>query len=584
MNKSIILNRSYNQHGYIADVNQNGLDLNSNFTVEVSFLLDVLPSQIGTPFALDAKNSLSDNQRAYQLYIGTDNRIYCDFYQHGDAATWTRFSTTDPLPADAIYQFLDISVQVNISIPLMAFKINGQAVSSVMVNNTSAGLIFNSSAPYCLGARRNGGTIEFPFAGKIADLRRWNTYRTDQELADNRRKELVGNESGLVLYIKGTNLNDSSIKANNLIGYSANPVIQHSVIVPWSKPLNGWEEVIVDKRARSWAFVKASDTGQYVLAVNAWGRVFVSTNYGTTFTERRPSGDVNRDYYGCYMSANGALMVVVQVSGRIYTSTDYGVSWTERQPAGNVDRAWYKVSCDDDGSFIIAGVNGGRLYTSANGGVSWTERQPAGNVDRPWYPVACCQDGSIAYAAAIGGRVYKTTDSGVTWTEIRPKGNLDGYWKALECSKNGQYIVIGEYGNGTGGRLYRSTDYGATFTEIQPGGNVNRYWARASMTRNGQTVLVTDYGPGIDGGRVYYSENYGATWVELRPNGDINRTWCAAAIAGDGSKMYAGYFWGSLYSYTFSTAVIPSTELIIKVDGVPLDIASLSGTIEITTN
>ena len=42
---------------------------------------------------------------------------------------------------------------------------------------------------------------------------------------------------------------------------------------------------------------------------------------------------------GCYMIAG-----VYQYDGRLYTSSDYGVSWTERQPAGDADKAWYSCS------------------------------------------------------------------------------------------------------------------------------------------------------------------------------------------------------------------------------------------------
>jgi hypothetical protein len=39
------------------------------------------------------------------------------------------------------------------------------------------------------------------------------------------------------------------------------------------------------------------------------------------------------------------------------------INWTERRPAGDANKNWYGVSSDSDGSNLIAGVYGGRLYT-----------------------------------------------------------------------------------------------------------------------------------------------------------------------------------------------------------------------------
>ncbi len=55
--------------------------------------------------------------------------------------------------------------------------------------------------------------------GKLSDVRIWNTARTQQQIADNYQKRLIGNESGLVGYWKldkgsGTTVADSTTNAN----------------------------------------------------------------------------------------------------------------------------------------------------------------------------------------------------------------------------------------------------------------------------------------------------------------------------------------------------------------------------------
>jgi len=143
----------------------------------------------------------------------------------------------------------------------------------------------------------------------------------------------------------------------------------------------GWQGVATDLDG---SFIIAggdnSDTGN--------GRLWISTDYGATFAETQPAGDVDRNWHvDC--DSDGSFLVAAAAGGRIYTSANGGSSWTERTPGGSSDLAWEEVAVDNDGSFIIAAIYDGRLYTSANSGGSWTERKPTGaNItDRSWYEV-----------------------------------------------------------------------------------------------------------------------------------------------------------------------------------------------------
>jgi hypothetical protein len=70
--------------------------------------------------------------------------------------------------------------------------------------------------PILIGTDKASGGSRF-FQGNLDDIRVWNVARTAQQIQDNFRKDLQGNESGLVAYwnFNSNNANDQTSNANN---------------------------------------------------------------------------------------------------------------------------------------------------------------------------------------------------------------------------------------------------------------------------------------------------------------------------------------------------------------------------------
>jgi hypothetical protein len=70
--------------------------------------------------------------------------------------------------------------------------------------------------PILIGADKASGGSRF-FQGNLDDIRVWNLARTSQQIQDNFKKELQGNETGLVAYwnFNANNTNDLTSNANN---------------------------------------------------------------------------------------------------------------------------------------------------------------------------------------------------------------------------------------------------------------------------------------------------------------------------------------------------------------------------------
>jgi hypothetical protein len=141
--------------------------------------------------------------------------------------------------------------------------------------------------------------------------------------------------------------------------------------------------------------------------------------------------------------------------GRIYFSTNAGSTWTELMPAGNTIWAWLQGSMSDDTQTMVAGIDGGRLYTSTNGGSSWDELRLEGDNDLDWRVGKVSMDGKKIFVGdSVGtsarGRLYTSTDRGASWNEERPAGDFDGNWTLSAMSYDGLTLVVG----GDSGRLY----------------------------------------------------------------------------------------------------------------------------------
>jgi hypothetical protein len=254
-------------------------------------------------------------------------------------------------------------------------------------------------------------------------------------------------------------------------------------------------------------------------------------------------GEVSEGMTAVASDAVGGHLLAVKTL-RLFTSFNGGVSWTERRPAGDVDLDWWALASDADGSHLVAGVNGGRLYTSVDSGATWTERRPTGtDTDMFWWTVASDADGSHLIAAADYDRIYTSADYGVTWVERRPAGDVDAYWWMVASDANGSNLIAAM----NPGRLYTSADSGATWTERKPAGDADKDWWAVASDSDGSFLLAA-----INSGRLYTSADSGTTWTERKPAGDAAKNWQAVASDADGSNLlaetYAGVVWASVNS------------------------------------
>ena len=293
---------------------------------------------------------------------------------------------------------------------------------------------------------------------------------------------------------------------------------------------------------RDWYSLASDSSGTHLIAAafGNWGTegwVYTSTDGGAHWTTRYPSP--NSQYWRAAASdADGSNLIVITWSGLAYTSSNGGADWTRRYPTGQAVQRLQTVASDADGSNLIVGASVGRVFTSSNGGVDWTERRPGGNMDGDWRGASSSADGSVMLIGNYEGRLYRTTDSGTTWSELAPAGASNQYWQGTACDTDGSNLVVGV----EGGRLYTSSNGGSSWTERRPVGDTDQNWSRFASDSDGSVLVAGDEA------RLYLSRDSGATWTEQRPAGDKDVRWTCCSNS-DGSYLVAGgYAGGRLYT------------------------------------
>ena len=237
--------------------------------------------------------------------------------------------------------------------------------------------------------------------------------------------------------------------------------------------------------------VASSADGTKLVAAEYGGKIYTSTDSGTTWTAR----DSSRDWVSVASSSDGTKLVATEYGGsQIYTSVDSGATWTTHSQY----TYWAAVASSADGTKLVVADWYYQIYTSLNSGATWTARDSS----RYWSAVASSSDGTKLVAAEQGGFIYTSLNSGATWTSHDSSRN----WYGVASSSDGTKLVAVV----NGGQIYTSTDSGLNWTAGASSSN----WVSVASSSDGTKLVAAD-----NDGQVYVSSNSGKTW-----NGYISTT------------------------------------------------------------
>jgi hypothetical protein len=294
----------------------------------------------------------------------------------------------------------------------------------------------------------------------------------------------------------------------------------------------------------TWLHLASDSSGRYLYACSP-SKLAASSDYGVTWASIKPSGAAGTAWKKVACSTDGSKVIACEYGGRVWISTNYGSTWTDADPlSDDTNHNWSSVASDSDGSVLVASRSGAHIYVSTNSGADWTERDPgsAGHVD--WDKVTCSGDGAKIMAAYYtSGKIYASTDTGANWSQVKPfgegaTGGIDDIFISndgstfLACSK-AFYCVM------------RSTNDGAAWTDISPVATTQ--WTRACSDYDYSHIMLASYHPSSNG-LLYYSDDGGTIWKYPKPEGAVNSAWGAVAMDQDGTNFIVAVSPGYIYT------------------------------------
>lgn len=266
------------------------------------------------------------------------------------------------------------------------------------------------------------------------------------------------------------------------------------------------EKQVAGDADRGWSVSMSADGLTLLAGDSLPGRLWLSVNGGTSFTEKRPSGaDANKGWEHSAISSDGTYIVVAEnTTPALWRSADGGANWSNISPTALGTPRFWRVQISNDGAVIIAAdiqpdSLRQKLWLSTNGGSSWTDISPS--AERQWYSTAMSSDGVVILAGgrtSIGGgyRAFFSLNQGSSWTETRPEGDIDVQYDGADMSGDGSVWYLGASG------LYRSVDQGTTWelqdlNPLQPG-TASHYGEMSCSEGGAHAAAVGDDGaPGF---------------------------------------------------------------------------------------
>jgi hypothetical protein len=308
--------------------------------------------------------------------------------------------------------------------------------------------------------------------------------------------------------------------------------------------------------------------GNQILTNESMGSypVFISKDLGDHWGAFYPdSGTMS---YGPQVaqSSDGKVIFLCAFQRRLYLSTDYGVTFLETQPKGNVDAPWRIPACDADGSVLIApGFK--ILYISTTGGSSWSAVTTLPGIG-VWnnYDTVCSSDGSVIVShCGTGGvpsdpnKMYVSTDTGSSWVDRTPAGCKGGSGgeRNLAVSDDGSCIMHTQTEPTGSSTILYSANYGVSWITISLplSGLIN---TAPALSGNGQIMYVVNRNQNI----VYKSSNSGSTWSNV--TGTIGERPWRVACDSTGNKVVVAT---SNYTTAWPNTYVEQGKVYLSGDG-----------------
>ena len=369
---------------------------------------------------------------------------------------------------------------------------------------------------------------------------------------------LAGGNVSLNGNVTTGSLPDGSITSSNFNITTKSPAYQ-TASYPYTSLVTGnISSINIDA---SWNRLAISSTGQVIAATplgSNSANVYISTNYGTSFSNVVPTGltGTTNAWSNLVMSGNGQVIVgslttssTSANSSYLYVSQNRGTSFAQVLPSGitaanNVP--FQTTAISSTGQYILAAANSTassqNLYVSSNFGTAFNSITPTGiSGATAWSSVAMSSDGKymagvINNTANVSGNVYVSSDYGVTFTSKTCTG-ITSNMSSIAISSNGQIMAATVNGGNLSGNIYISSNYGSSFVNkpVITTANVTCNWQKIVMSNDAKYMVAIANGSNTATySRAYISKDYGNSFSAIAGTLNFDASWNDVTMSADG--------------------------------------------------
>lgn len=305
-----------------------------------------------------------------------------------------------------------------------------------------------------------------------------------------------------------------------------------------------WTDVQPDANLEyiNWLSCAVSSSGKYQTAVEEFGDIYLSSDFGATWTTTYNMGNaatncIAMSQSGEYQTASNGINIIVSI--------DYGQTWTETQNVGNSE---IFVCISLSGRYQLVISVGDTMYRSTDFGSTWiryeNEDSDIFNSFMSFPSAGICMSYDGRYQTIVCENIYRSNDFGETWITTTITTDDDGAWDdhnwfGVSMSSDGHYQVAIE----VIGEIYVSTNFGEHWSKVDVPLVTDIMWQAISISASGQYMTAI-----AKGGAIFYSTDYGVTWQKTNNSNLDNKDWRCVAVSSNAQYQIAGVYGGSLYS------------------------------------
>jgi len=114
----------------------------------------------------------------------------------------------------------------------------------------------------------------------------------------------------------------------------------------------------------NWIAVDMSSDGKYQTAIESYGLVFASRDFGVTWTSLQDDRLINKNWISVAKSATGQYQTIVQDNALIYCTNDYGNTWNPVDNINVQNKDFRCVSISSDAIYQCVCEYSGQIYMS----------------------------------------------------------------------------------------------------------------------------------------------------------------------------------------------------------------------------